>query len=208
MVYVRRVTQRWLVAVGLLLALLHGASSARAQSARAMREARQAYRDGEAAFAAGNYPEALVHFQRGYELSGRPRFLLNIGHSQQLMGQLEDALVSYRKFLESDPRPEDRQHAVDAIAAVEADLEKQRATPVAPAPPPPPVAPTSPPEPAPTVTAAPAPPAPPLHKRWYTWAAVGAAVLVGVTLAVALSGSDGPTYVENGSWGRLDPPSQ
>lgn len=197
-------------------AVAFGASFARAESPEDAAEARNAYAEGDQAFQEGRFADAIRLFTRGYELSGRPRFLLNIAHAQRLSGHSQEALETYRKFLATDPRPEDRDQAQAAVSEIEAALAATPAsgstggadTPAAG-----PVQPVAP----PTAPAA-APPSDPLmHERaaaqtddesglpWYFWAGIGAAVVAGVVIVmVASGGDDAPGFRDMGTWGRVD----
>lgn len=196
--------------------LLSPAQVAQAQSDADMLAARGAYLAGDKAFSEGRYADAVRLFTEGYELSRRPRFLLNIAHAQRLDGQLQEAANTYRQFLESDPRPADREMAESALAEIEAQLGSVKP------PPPEPVAPRPPavePE-VPTSSAADKRErdVPMLlsrqetragddssDKTWILWAGVGVAVAAAIVLVVVLSGGDdAPPFQTTGTWGRAD----
>lgn len=193
-----------LVVLGALLA----GGQAVAQAPDEQEAARKAFREGDAAFKASRFEEALTAFERGYELSRRPRFLLNIAHTQRKLGQMRAALASYRRFLLTDPKPDDRDMAKDMAAEIEALLAEEDALRAANAPPPP----TQPPQAAPEPLVAPAPvvldagsepdDSPALYERWPFWAGVGVVVVAGVVAAVLLSGGD-EAAPRSGSWGEL-----
>ncbi len=195
-----------LVVFGTLLASGH----ALAEPPDEQEAARKAFREGDAAFKASRFEDALGAFERGYELSRRPRFLLNIAHTQRKLGQMRAALASYRRFLLTDPKPEDRDMAKDMAAEIETLLAEEDALRATTAPPPPP--PTQPPQVAPEPLVAPAPvvleaspepeESPALYERWPFWAGVGVVVVAGVVAAVLLSGGD-ESAPRSGSWGEL-----
>lgn len=87
----------------LLLGLLGVSAPAAAQDTTLEGEARALYEAGAAAYAGGRYGEALAHFQRSYELSGRPELLNNIGSAAERDRQDALAVESYERFLEAVP---------------------------------------------------------------------------------------------------------
>jgi tetratricopeptide (TPR) repeat protein len=99
--------------------LLLGVSSGlRAQEA--LEEARTAFAAGEAAFGAGRFDEAARHFERCFEITQEPDVLYNVAATYERMGRLEDAMASYRRYLELRPDTSDRaqiQSRIDAIAS-------------------------------------------------------------------------------------------
>src|SRR4051812_37399458 len=69
----------------------------------AEREARAHYAQGQAAFNAGRYDQAVAEFEAGFAALPRPGFLLNIGHSERRRGNLRKARAAYKKFLLVEP---------------------------------------------------------------------------------------------------------
>lgn len=195
------------VTIAFALGSVRGArvASVQAQSEADEEAARQAFRKGNKAFSEARYADALTEFTRGYDLSKRPRFLLNMAHTQRKLGQERDALASYRRFLLTDPRPQDRALAEDMVREIEAVLAQQDAAAasaqqataaplVRPAEPSAPVVMAPPPAPAPT---------PSLVHRWYFWGGLGALVVAGVVtgVIVANSKSSREEYRTQGTWG-------
>lgn len=201
------VTMKFSVLVAAFLMCLAGAGAAWAESPEQREAARQAYTTGDLAFKEGRYEDALTAFQQGYELSHRARFLLNVAHTQRKLGQMREALATYKRFLLTDPKPADRSLAEQMVKEVDALLAEEDALKATSGPPLPSAA-DAPPafQAAPPVvmhadaSAAPAPP--PLVQRWYFWAGLGALVAAGVVVGVALSGGGDPGRT-NGSWGEL-----
>ncbi|MBK8593630.1 MAG: tetratricopeptide repeat protein [Sandaracinaceae bacterium] len=66
-------------------------------------EARALFIAGRSAFDQGRFEEALSHFKRSYELSGRPELLYNIGTAADRVGRLEEAITAFRSYLEGSP---------------------------------------------------------------------------------------------------------
>lgn len=110
--------------------------------------ARQHFESGVAYLQESDLDAALSAFQKAYDLSGRPKILLNIATVHERMGQPGLAADDLEKYLQLEPETEER-------ATIEArikNLRKRAAeTPAEPVPAEPP-----PPAPAPVATAAPA----------------------------------------------------
>src|SRR5689334_6491996 len=104
-------SRRWLRSLCLLLAILAcGHARADAQPlgdtegrARAHSEA------GRALFALGNYQDALREFTAGYQLSQRPRFLLNLAQTYRKLGEPRRAREMFAQYLlRGEPSPSER----------------------------------------------------------------------------------------------------
>lgn len=185
----------------LIVALLAaaGAGPALAQSQADIAAARKAYRKGEQAFQAGRYDEALQEFERGYELSKKELFLLNIGYAHEQLGNHAQALDFYQRYRATSPPAEELPDLDARIRVMQAELDARRPPP--PPPPPEPVVVAPPPE-AQLAQPAAAPPTP-IYGRWYFWAGVGAAVAAGVVIGVLAASSGGPEYQDRGTWGSV-----
>jgi tetratricopeptide (TPR) repeat protein len=110
--------------------------------------ARQHFESGVAYLQESDLDAALSAFQKAYDLSGRPKILLNIATVHERMGQPGLAADDLEKYLELEPETEERATVEARIKnlrkrAVEAPAEAVPAEP-------------SPPSPAPVATAAPA----------------------------------------------------
>ena len=181
-----------------------------AQQPDALVQARAHFDAGRTFYDVGNYPDALREFNIGYEMSRKPRFLLNIAQTYRKLNELARAREALGKFLDETPAGDPYRATAEALLReIEAAESRQpppriTTTPVAPAPTPPspPAAPT--PTPTPTPTLAPAPtvsatqavvatPAPaPLHKPlvrrgWFWGAIVGGVVVAGGAIALGLA---------------------
>jgi tetratricopeptide (TPR) repeat protein len=238
----RRSAKAWRSS-GLALVVLLCALGARGAAAAgeddgespAVKQAREHYRLGEAAFRVGDFERARSEFESGYALVPRPGFLLNMAHSERRLGRLRNARALYKRYLLADPESKQRDEVLGLIAKLDgaiADEEKASAeardAEARPAEPPP--APAAPPAPAhaPAVPAA-VPPAgdgevtpaatlgvrapepgerpsgAPFYTRWWFWGVVGA-VAVGVAAGAVLATRGSPTYHDDGSLGRLGNP--
>jgi len=171
----------------------------------AMANAQAEYQLGTHAYALGNYDQAVLHFERSYELSDRPELLFNIGQAYAqwytLSGdpaQLRKArklFQNYIKFLDANAGgdPEARTDAERRIVEIDAELAA-----LAPAPQPQVTSPSAEPQPPAESTKR------PLHRRGWFWGVVigGALVLAGGITAGVLLSRDPPFEPELGVLGR------
>jgi tetratricopeptide (TPR) repeat protein len=182
----------------LLVALVVAISTpALAQSKADIKAAKQAYSRGEKAFADGRYEESLVEFEKGYGLSQKELFLLNIAYAHEKLGHLEAAIDYYERYLATGLEAEER-------AEVEARVAEVKAAMPPPTPPPPPIVAVPEKEENPllaqkAVEPKAEPASVPLTERWEFWAGVGAVVVLGIVIGVAAS--SGPEFQSRGSWG-------
>jgi tetratricopeptide (TPR) repeat protein len=149
--------------------------SAQAQSAagRDAREVQRLLREGSAAFDAQDDNAALSLFQQAYRLSEEPTILVNIGRVFARMRRHEDAIATWRRFLDRAPSAPERP-AIEAMIrdAESAQRAAQAATVVAPTrrdPPPPIVVP---------------PPPPPQGPGVAPWIVLGAGVAAAASAAI------------------------
>lgn len=82
-------------------------------------------------FRAGRHKEALALYQAAYALRPAARLLINIGRVQQKLGHHEDAINSYRKYLDTPASLEDPEGRTRAETFLR---EAEAAKPEAPAP--------------------------------------------------------------------------
>jgi len=97
-----------------------------AQGAAAPASAKDAFKRGEAAYSAGNYDAAVREWQNAYSVDPRPRIQFNLSQAYERMGQLEDAIASLKRFIESGD-PEDPTYS-DANARLGALQQRLAAT--------------------------------------------------------------------------------
>lgn len=62
-------------------------------------EARAEWEQGSNAYALGNYEEAVLHFERSYELSQEPALLFDVGQAYSRWYELSDDVAHLRKAL-------------------------------------------------------------------------------------------------------------
>lgn len=190
------------LAVGAWALLVLSTSAAHADQA----QARIHFEKGKTLFEVDEYRKAIEEFKAAHIEKADPAFLYNIGECYRRLGEVQEALVFYRRFLSLAPANDPSRRIVESrIADLKAVADEPRATRVEPAAEPATsessvhlaAAPT-PPE-APTLVAEPGPPADgsagskPFYARGWFIAAVGVALVAGAVGIWALSrGSDIP----------------
>jgi tetratricopeptide (TPR) repeat protein len=196
--------------LSLLLALMAlAAPVARAESAGTpaeTRRARELYREGKEAYAAGRFVEAYDFFDQGFRLSGRALFLLNMAQAKRRAGALDDARTLCRRFLELEPQSPHRADVEALLREVEGAMGAAAPPPIVTAAPPAVVLAPAPPVETPSLVVRRqevAEPPPPVYKRWWIWAAGGAAV---AALATGLLLASGNAGAHGGSLGTLGAP--
>ena len=197
---------RWSGAV--LIAMLLGA----APSAKADRnEARKAYDAATAAFGLGRYAEAAEKYEQAFSIHPDPALLYNCAQAYRLAGNRARALELYRNYLRLYPDRSNADEARSQVTALSKAIDDEKQAPVAPPVPAETTAPvvTSPPPVAtvPALSTSPAPSSAPVSQtlaagiasgpsaepppsggsRTWIWIVVGAAVVVGATVAILLS---------------------
>jgi tetratricopeptide (TPR) repeat protein len=89
------------------------------------------------------YDEAVIEYQKAYEIGGVPAMLFNVAQSYRLANQLEEALRFYRRYLQRSPNARNREDVERKISELEKTVEERRkaaeaaaarATPIAPRP--------------------------------------------------------------------------
>jgi tetratricopeptide (TPR) repeat protein len=108
----------------LLMVCLAIAVPARTASADdpATRSARRHFERGEKLFALGKFDEALEEYQTAFDAKPLPGFLYNIGQCYRNLGDLDQAIFSFKKYLRLEPEAENK----EAVERLIADLEEQK----------------------------------------------------------------------------------
>jgi outer membrane cobalamin receptor len=88
-------------------------------------EARAHFKKGMAAIAEGQYDVGVQELQAAYAILPHPNVLFNIARAYVDMGELENAIDYYKRYLEGDPK--DRDEVARTVAGLEARLRKQQA---------------------------------------------------------------------------------
>ena len=163
--------------------------------------ARKHFERAEKLYALGKFQDALGEYEAAFDARPLPGFLFNIGQCYRNLGNLRQAVFSYKKYLSFKPEARNR----DAVEELIGDLEKKiaeedrrgpRTKPAVRLDPPPssdPVPPRTivimkPDDPGPTADH-------PVYTRWWFWTIVGAAAVgagAGIYAATASGGTPGP----------------
>lgn len=97
--------------------------------------ARELFAQGTEAFQDGRYREALTSFQGVHELTGRVEFLFNIGLAHQRLGNVDEALHHYERYLIASPEVSNRvdvEARIGDLRALGAEEPESTTSPAAP----------------------------------------------------------------------------
>jgi tetratricopeptide (TPR) repeat protein len=115
------------LAFPLLLVSILLSTGAHAHNAADLELAKRHFELGKTYYSQAAYKRALEAFQESHKLSGKPALLFNIGKCHEALGNLEQAITFYRKYLDAtgkkDPNTEAR------IKNLEARIEASRPKP-------------------------------------------------------------------------------
>jgi tetratricopeptide (TPR) repeat protein len=203
-----RLGRSWCLLVVALQMVLWRAPASAAQSSAA----RKAYEEATSAFGLGHYADAAEKYEKAFSLHPDPALLYNAAQAFRLAGNSQRALELYRNYLRLYPGGSNADEARVQVTALTNAADGQVPAPLAPPPPPSPppvppapvapITPASPPVPAATAPPAATPPlvsspdstvvataapAEPTGSHTWIWIAVGAAAVVGGTIAVLLA---------------------
>lgn len=94
----------WLVAVAAFVGTLAGAAHiGRADERASAEKARAHFERGQRLFKVSRYREALEQFKEGFILKDDPVFLYNIAQCHRLLGERDQAITFYRRYLQAAP---------------------------------------------------------------------------------------------------------
>lgn len=113
------------VLVVMCLVLGVSAHVARAED-KATKTAKVFFDKGEKLFALGRFDEALEQYQKAFDAKPIPAFLYNIGQCYRNLGEYEEAIHSYKQYLQRAPDAENREQVETLIDTLEAKLEKKK----------------------------------------------------------------------------------
>ena len=89
----------------------------------ATRAARRHYERGEKLFALGKFDDALEEYQTAFDAKPLPGFLYNIGQCYRNLGDYDQAIFSFKKYLKLDPDAQNK----EAVEQLITDLEDKKA---------------------------------------------------------------------------------
>ena len=103
---------------------LFAAHASRAQTISRPGPRKRHYDRGEKLFALGKFDDALDEFQKAFDAKPIPDFLFNIGQCHRNLGDYEQAIFSFKKFLKLEPEAPNREQVQELID----ELEDEAAT--------------------------------------------------------------------------------
>ena len=139
---------RWLA---LVLVMLF-ASVAHAEDP-SMRAAKRHFDRGEKLFALGKFDEALDEYQKAFDAKPIPDFLFNIGQCYRNLGDYDQAIFSFKKFLKLEPDAPNKEAVDKLIEELEAKQSEGQGQKITRKKEPPPE------------------PSKPIYTKWWFWAA-------------------------------------
>ncbi len=96
-----------------------------AQDAR--QEAREIAAEGTRHYNMGRFEEALAEYQRAYDVFAAPQLLFNLGQCQRELGNHEQAVFFFERFLEQMPDAPNVETVRGLIVDVRAEMEREAA---------------------------------------------------------------------------------
>jgi tetratricopeptide (TPR) repeat protein len=145
----------------------------------ATRAARRHFERGEKLFALGKFDDALDQYQSAFDAKPLPGFLYNIGQCYRNLGDYDQAIFSFKKYLRLDPEAQNR----EAVERLIEDLEEQKARGDGEKF---------------TRQRQKQPESKPVYKKWWFWTGIGV-VAVGASVGIAAAGGgNGPPPTDLG----------
>jgi tetratricopeptide (TPR) repeat protein len=129
----------------------------------ATKAAKRHFTKGEKLFALGRFDDALVQYEKAFESKPLPGFLFNIAQCHRNLGNIDQAIFSYRKYLREAPDADNREAVERQIEELEEEKARRAASGgiVVGAPPP-------------DDRKPPEPGKKPIYARWWFWGGVAA----------------------------------
>ena len=115
---------RWAAVVVGFVLLLQLGSLALADQASDDALARKYYELGQSLYGRADYEGAIKQFEDSYRLSRRPALLFNIGRTRENLGQHEEAIRVYERYLQT--RPQDAAEVAARLANLRQLVERKR----------------------------------------------------------------------------------
>ncbi|MBX3206282.1 MAG: TonB-dependent receptor [Labilithrix sp.] len=120
-------------AAGALIVLALATFAARPALADARTEARAHFKKGMEAISAGKYDDGISELEKAYEILPHPNVLYNIARAHAEAGNLDKAVETFKKYLETNPP--DRDETLAVLKSLEAKIrERDKAQPEPPRP--------------------------------------------------------------------------
>jgi hypothetical protein len=113
-----------LLASALCLAVFIASAPARAQTMK--KGAKVYFEKGATEYNLGHFTEAITQFEKAYEIDPAPILLFNIGQCHRQTGNKERALFFYRRYLEQNPKADNRNDVENRMAELERSLKEEK----------------------------------------------------------------------------------
>lgn len=165
-----------------LLLVVCFAVAAPARSAHAddpaTRAARRHFERGEKLFALGKFDEALEEYQTAFDAKPLPGFLYNIGQCYRNLGDYDQAIFSFKKYLKLEPDASNKEAVERLIEELEEKkaqgdsqkyIKKKQEGPR------------------------------PIYKKWWFWTGVGVVAVGGTAAIYASGGGSSPPTTDLGN---------
>ncbi|CAN5852856.1 hypothetical protein BH11MYX2_BH11MYX2_01340 [soil metagenome] len=91
----------------------------------ATRAAKRHNERAEKLFALGKFQDALAEYQEAYDAKPLPGLLFNIGQCYRNLGEYDQAIFSFEKYLKLKPDAENRDQVQDYISNLEREKDKE-----------------------------------------------------------------------------------
>jgi tetratricopeptide (TPR) repeat protein len=138
----------------------------------ATRAARRHFERGEKLFALGRFDDALEEYQTAFDAKPLPGFLYNIGQCYRNLGDYDQAIFSFKKYLKLEPDAPNR----EAVERLIEDLEDKKAHGDSQR----------------FVRKKKPEPEKPVYKKWWFWTGIGVAAVGGTAAIYATQSGSSP----------------
>jgi tetratricopeptide (TPR) repeat protein len=146
----------------------------------ATRAAKRYFERGEKLFALGKFDEALDEYQKAFDAKAIPDFLFNIGQCYRNLGNLDQAIFSFKKYLRLEPDAANKDAVTKLIDELEDKQAHESGAKLIVQTPPPELPPRE-------------PERDPVYKRWWFWTSIGVVALAGGFGLYEVTRSSAPT---------------
>ncbi|HEY5923090.1 MAG TPA: tetratricopeptide repeat protein [Kofleriaceae bacterium] len=144
----------------------------------ATRAARRHYERGEKLFALGKFDDALEEYQTAFDAKPLPGFLYNIGQCYRNLGDYDQAIFSFKKYLKLEPEAPNK----EAVERLITELEEKKAQGESE-----------------KFVRKPKPGPKPVYKKWWFWTGIGVVAVGGTAAIYASSGGSSPPGTDLGN---------
>jgi tetratricopeptide (TPR) repeat protein len=89
--------------------------------------AKDLYRQGTERFQSGDFRAAVDLFEQAQRLDPHPVLAYNVARAHENLGELDEAIAAYRRYLELDPKASDRGAVEQRITTLQSQRDERRA---------------------------------------------------------------------------------